>query len=599
MASKRTPRGFYALVTTLEALAAALPVLADILEQRPAPRSEVRAANRQRFIDLSISLEPESHELLERTLYEISDPSSRRYGKHLTREEAKSLLLPRQESAESVKRWLFEAGVPDDHVRDGGTLIHARLAVEHAEQLLSTRFVDGHQSVTRLAESVPTDLRGHITTIHPRLVLGDSGLGESLQSKIQTQTSDPPPDEGIAAEQDGHVDLQQCKTRITPACLRELYHMGDTYAKPHKKSLLGVAGFDGQAAQHDMLDKFLSMFARYAIGANFSTELINGGKNPQGEYYSAEANLDVQYTIAMAYKVPVRYYSTGGEDHDFIPDLDISDPKKEYIEPWLPFVSHLLELPDDQLPQVVSISYGVNEQAVPKAHAKQVCNMFGLLGTRGVSVIVSSGDTGPGVSCQSNDGTNTTKFLPSFPATCPYVTSVGATESNGPESATNFSSGGFSDYWPRPAWQEEVIGKYLTKHGKQWQGYYSPKGRGVPDVAAQGKAFLTINHGLVAPADGTSASAPVFASIVALLNDLRFQKGKPPMGFLNPWLYNIGHNGFTDITVGRSDGCLGTSYSGAPAPKIPGAGWDAVPGWDPVTGWGTPLFDSLKILACN
>ena len=77
-----------------------------------------------------------------------------------------------------------------------------------------------------------------------------------------------------------------------------------------------------QAAQHDMLDKFLKMFATYAIGTNFSTELINGGKNPQGEYFSGEANLDVQYTIAMAFRVPVRYYSTGGEDHDFIPDLE-------------------------------------------------------------------------------------------------------------------------------------------------------------------------------------------------------------------------------------------------------------------------------------
>ncbi|PNY27653.1 Tripeptidyl-peptidase SED2 [Tolypocladium capitatum] len=596
MASKRIPRGFCALVATLAAFTAALPALADIL---PVPRSGVRAANRQRFIDLSISLEPESHELLERTLYEISDPSSWRYGKYLTREEAKSLLLPRQEFTESVKRWLSEAGVADDRVRDGGTLIHARIAVEHAEKLFSTRLVDGGELVTRLADSAPADLHGHVTAIHPRLVLENPGPDEALHFKRRMQINDPPPDDGIAAEQDDHMDLQQCKTRITPTCLRKLYHMGDAYAKPHQKSLLGVVGFDGQAAQHDMLDKFLSMFARYAIGANFSTELINGGKNPQGEYYSGEANLDIQYTIALAYKVPVRYYSAGGEDHDFIPDLDISNPKKEYIEPWIPFVSHLVELPDDQLPQVVSISYGVNEQVVPEAHAKQVCNMFGLLGTRGVSVIVSSGDTGPGISCQSNDGTNTTKFLPSFPATCPYVTSVGATESNGPESAKNFSSGGFSDYWPRPAWQEKAVGEYISKHGKQWQGYYNHTGRGVPDVAAQGKAYIVVSHGKVAFADGTSASTPMFASIIALLNDLRFQKGKPSMGFLNPWLYSIGHNGFTDITAGRSDGCLGTSYSGAPAPKIPGAGWDAVPGWDPVTGWGTPLFDRLKNLACK
>ena len=46
--------------------------------------------------------------------------------------------------------------------------------------------------------------------------------------------------------------------------------------------------------------------------------------------------------------------------------------------------------------------------------------------------------------------------------------------------------------------------------------------------------------------DVVSASAPMFASIVALLNDIRFQKGKPPMGFLNPWLYSVGHRGFTE-----------------------------------------------------
>ena len=48
----------------------------------------------------------------------------------------------------------------------------------------------------------------------------------------------------IASEQNGHVDLQQCKIRNTPACLRKLYHMDETYAKSHNKSLLGVVGFN-------------------------------------------------------------------------------------------------------------------------------------------------------------------------------------------------------------------------------------------------------------------------------------------------------------------------------------------------------------------
>lgn len=77
-----------------------------------------------------------------------------------------------------------------------------------------------------------------------------------------------------------------------------------------------------QAAQHDELDSFIERFAPYASGANFSTALVNGGSNPQGNYASGEANLDVQYAVAMSHGVPVRYYATGGEDHDFVPDLE-------------------------------------------------------------------------------------------------------------------------------------------------------------------------------------------------------------------------------------------------------------------------------------
>lgn len=51
------------------------------------------------------------------------------------------------------------------------------------------------------------------------------------------------------------------------------------------------------------------------------------------------------------------------------------------------------------------------------------------------------------------------------------------------------------------------------------------------------------------------------------------------------------------IVNGASKGCVGTSFSGKPAPVVPGAEWAAVPGWDPATGLGTPLFDRMKVLA--
>ncbi len=54
---------------------------------------------------------------------------------------------------------------------------------------------------------------------------------------------------------------------------------------------------------------------------------------------------------------------------------------------------------------------------------------------------------------------------------------------------------------------------------------------------------------------GTSASAPAFAGLVALLNDARFKANLPSLGFLNPLLYKKGFAGFNDVLSGHNKGC--------------------------------------------
>ena len=173
------------------------------------------------------------------------------------------------------------------------------------------------------------------------------------------------------------------------------------------------------------------------------------------------------------------------------------------VEPYLEFASYLLDLPDDQLPRVISISYSINEQILPRSYTRQVCDIFGQLGTRGVSIITAAGNRGPGVSCMANDGSNATRFMPAFPASCPYVTTLGATEGNTPEKAINFSSGGFSDHFARPAWQNSAVGAYLKAHGDEWKGYYNAGGRAYPDVAALGWGYQILNHDVVQTTGGT------------------------------------------------------------------------------------------------
>ena len=75
--------------------------------------------------------------------------------------------------------------------------------------------------------------------------------------------------------------------------------------------------------------------------------------------------------------------------------------------------------------------------------------------------------------------------------------------------------------------------------------------------------------------DGTSASSPALAGLLALINDALIAQGSPTLGFLNPLLYSLGSNYFNDITLGSN--VATESYPclyGFPAT----AGWDAVSG---------------------
>jgi tripeptidyl-peptidase-1 len=214
------------------------------------------------------------------------------------------------------------------------------------------------------------------------------------------------------------------------------------------------------------------------------------------------------------------------------------------------------------------------------------------LGARGVSLLFSSGDGGVGVGndnpnahkkCQSNDGHNVTKFLPSFPASCPYVTAVGGTV-NIPETAASLSGGGFSNYFARPAYQESAVSSYLAKLAPgTYEGLYNCTGRAYPDVAAQAESFAVTYANQTIPVSGTSCASPSFAAFVSMLNDARINAQKAPLGFLNPLLYSTGFTALNDITKGSNPGC------GTP-------GFNATVGWDPVTGYGTMNFEKLKDL---
>lgn len=249
---------------------------------------------------------------------------------------------------------------------------------------------------------------------------------------------------------------------------------------------------------------------------------------------------------------------------------------------------------------VISISYGGDEASLSINYQKRQCNEFKKLGLQGVSVVVASGDSGvAGSGGCLGDGSI---FNPDFPAGCPYITTVGATYlPSGASSASDAevavsrfpSGGGFSNIYPQPSYQADAVNTYLTKHTPPYKAYetsdnssvganggvYNKAGRGYPDIAAVGDNIVIFNAGNPTLIGGTSASAPVFASILTRINEELLAKKGTTVGFVNPTLY-AHPEAFHDITSGNNPGCNTNGFSTAP-------------GWDPVTGLGTPNYPAL------
>jgi tripeptidyl-peptidase I len=191
------------------------------------------------------------------------------------------------------------------------------------------------------------------------------------------------------------------------------------------------------------------------------------------------------------------------------------------------------------------------------------------LALQGVTVVVSSGDNGVG--SHKNDptpsgclGARDELFNPEFLSNCPYILAVGGTEfvrsRRGPnrgkiteQAVTGFESGGgFSNVHPMPDYQKQHVEEYLATADLDFHGYegggtnysnigrnggkFNTLGRAYPDVAAVGDNIYTVYRARAANLMGTSASAPIFAAMLNLINEERLAVNKSTVGFVHPVL---------------------------------------------------------------
>ena len=287
-----------------------------------------------------------------------------------------------------------------------------------------------------------------------------------------------------------------------------------------------------------------------------SAVTLDGGSNSPGTDTNAdgEVMLDIEMVGAVAPGAEIVVYFTTNTDQGFI----------DAVSQAVHDTTHKAS--------VVSISWGGSEDSWTAQARSQMEQILTDAGGLGVTVTVASGDSG------SSDGASDGGVHVDFPASAPHALGCGGTtlEASGTQissetvwatSDNGATGGGVSDAFAQPSYQSSAQVPVNASSHKA--------GRGVPDVAgdANPQTGYTIRvDGTDETIGGTSAVAPLWAGLVALLN----QSLGAPLGFGHPRLYALlNSTAFHDITQGSNG-----AYS-------------AGPGWDACTGLGSPMGSTL------
>ncbi|KAI0749771.1 subtilisin-like protein [Daedaleopsis nitida] len=585
-----------------------------------------RRADPDTVLPLNIALRQSNLDKLDAYLLDVADPESPNYGKHWTAAQVAQTFRPSKESMQTVHAWLLEEGMDASRLRfskDRGYM-HMNVTVAEAERLLAADYY-----VYRHAESgiehvgchsgyhLPEHLVAHVDMVTPTVEFG----GVSLGARVAKRASGAPPGATggqmkrpvapktpiPAAVRDVLTDADHCDTQVTLDCIRALYDFQPNLQATDQNTV-GVVELADQTLSPSDLTTFFQKFATDSVNTQPTLVSIDGGTINADETdpnLIGESNLDFELMMGLLGKnQEVKLYQVGGSiSFNLLLDA-IDDVNGGFCgfdggdDPTFDFVDSGTTEDCGNKPSafVYSVSYAGGED-FPAQYMQRQCTEYGKLGLLGMTFFYASGDNGVASNadnlCLQADGSTAAgsgNFLPNFPATCPYVTAVGATQVDAGKSVTDpeiapsqfGSGGGFSNVFDRPDFQSRAVTTYLDNFAPDLGAdVFNRNGRGVPDISANGFPTAVVINGQWTLSGGTSASTPIIAAMIAAVNDARLAAGKSTVGYINPALYsNMFVSVFHDIVSGSNPGC-GTS------------GFPTAPGWDPVTGLGTPNFPML------
>jgi subtilase family serine protease len=266
---------------------------------------------------------------------------------------------------------------------------------------------------------------------------------------------------------------------------------------------------------------------------------------------------------------------------------------------------------DQNLAPVITLSYGLCEPLTSRSEALTMQSWAKQANAQGITWVNASGDSG-GADCVTSNSTAGAGLSVDLPAGVPEVTAVGGTqfqEAIGGTywQASNDPNGGSAiSYIPEVAWNDSAPGdpaaggggtsRYFAKPAWQVGSGIQEGGRNVPDVAfnssAEHDGYLVYSAGKLEVYGGTSAASPVFAGILALLNQYLVSTGglaRAGLGNVNPSLYSFASSSpgaFHDVQSGNN--VVVVTCSGRRRNCTSGSfGFEAVPGYDLATGLGS------------
>mmetsp|Transcript_33350 Transcript_33350/g.72050 ORF Transcript_33350/g.72050 Transcript_33350/m.72050 type:complete len:552 (-) Transcript_33350:59-1714(-) len=498
-------------------------------------------------ITLTIALRQSQPDLLEKKFWEVSNPSHPSYGQHLSVDDITALVAPSEKTLAQVRTWLSQHGVQSGSLTKNKDFLSVKCTVSQAEALLpgaNFELFEHEEKKTTVVRSMshyslPADIAPLVDFV---------GNVHRFPSFF-----------GAKVEKNLGVHLG-----VTPDVARKRYNLTKDDVGSNANNTQGTAQFLSQHFSELDLAEFWLEFGRFKHESKV-TKVVGPNHIPSG----VEASLDVEYLMSLGANIPTWFWSTGGETKGQEPFLE-----------WMVAVGNT-----STIPLIFSVSYGDDEDSLSPEYMRRVNTEFQKVGVRGTSLLFASGDSGAGC-------TDKNVFSPSFPASSPYITSVGGTmfksalDENKGEITNYISGGGFSGVFSQPSYQTNAVESFLKSSKRLPPAkMFNATGRAYPDVAALSSGFTVVVDLVPMPGvAGTSAATPTFSGIIGMLNDKRLTANKPPLGFLNPLIYQ-NPSMLYDVTEDCSAGCGDSNFC-------------AQAGWDPCTGFGSPNYvDMATVVA--